>query len=74
MSTSNNLQHTMKKLIRLELEKCRSDLWPNVCEMIATKKGYHRIEARILRHAANEGMPIGSAIALIEQEFAHAQD
>ena len=61
----------MKKLIKIELEKCNSKLWPNVCEMKTTPEGYKRIENMVMDYAANEGMPIGSALALIEQEFTH---
>ena len=39
--------------------------------MQSTPKGYARIEEMIIRYVAKEGMPIGSAIALIEQELAH---
>ncbi len=64
----------MQKLIKIELEKCNAKLWPNVCEMKTTTKGYEQLEKMIIEYAANEGMPIGSAIAQIEQEFAHAQE
>lgn len=64
---------TLKQLIRLELNRCDPLLWPNVCEMIATDEGYHRIENMILRYAAQEALQVGSSIALIEQEFAHAK-
>ncbi len=61
----------LKKLIKLELKDCDSGRWPNVCEMQSTAEGYQRIEEAIIRYVAKEGMPIGSAIALIEQEMAH---
>jgi hypothetical protein len=41
--------------------------------MKSTSKGYNRLEKMIIDYAANEGMPIGSAIALIEQEFTHTK-
>lgn len=64
---------TIKKLIKIELSRCNPHLWPNVCELQGTQEGYRRIEEMVIRYAADEGMPIGSAIALIEQEFAHAK-
>ncbi|HEY9084059.1 MAG TPA: hypothetical protein VIN73_12045 [Vicingaceae bacterium] len=42
--------------------------------MQSTEKGYARIEEMIIRYAAKEAMPIGAAIALIEQELAHIED
>ena len=69
----NNLNE-LKELIREELKDCDDKKWPYVCEMQSTEKGYARIEEMIIRYAAKEAMPIGSAIALIEQELAHIED
>lgn len=72
--TDDQQRHTkMKKLIRIELDKCNDGLWPHVCELKTTPQGYQRIESMVMDYAAKEGMPIGSALALIEQEFAHAK-
>lgn len=73
MKDTTNRTATIKKLIKIELEKCNDKAWPHVCEMKTTQEGYQRIEKMIINYAANEGMPIGSAIALIEQEFTHAK-
>lgn len=73
MNTDKDKIAAIKKLIKMELDQCQSDLWPNVCQLKSSEQGYHRIEDMILNYAAEEGMPIGSAIALIEQEFAHAK-
>lgn len=73
MEQNTDRAATMQKLIRIELQKCNSKLWPNVCEMKTTQEGYNRIEKMVIDYAANEGMPIGSALALIEQEFTHAK-
>ncbi|MBQ21701.1 MAG: hypothetical protein CMD31_13180 [Flavobacteriales bacterium] len=64
----------LKALIREELKDCDNNKWPHVCELQSTEKGYARIEEMIIRYAAKEAMPIGSAIALIEQELAHIED
>ena len=61
----------LKKLIRLELSECDAEKWPNTCALQSTPEGYARIESLIIRHVAKEGMPIGSAIAFIEQELTH---
>ena len=61
----------LKKLIRLELSECNAEKWPNTCALQSTSEGYARVEAMIIRHVAKEGMPIGSAIAFIEQELTH---
>lgn len=71
MATSNETISKLKKLIKIELEDCNNELWPNVCLMQSTPRGYRRIEEMIIRLVAKEAMPIGSAIALIEQEFTH---
>lgn len=70
MAKNSSIQE-LKKLIQLELQECDSNKWQYVCEMQSTSKGYARIEEMIIRYIAKEGMPIGSAIALIEQELAH---
>ncbi len=62
----------LKKLIKLELKDCDGSRWPHVCEMQSTEKGYLRIEEMIIRYVARERMPIGSAVALIEQEMSHS--
>ena len=36
-----------------------------------TDNGKAKLEDMIIRYVAEEGMPIGSAIALIEQELSH---
>ncbi len=69
-TVKENIQE-LRKLIKIELEDCNAELWPFVCEMQSTEKGYARIEETIIRLVAKEAMPIGSAIALIEQEMAH---
>ena len=61
----------LRKLIKIELQDCNVELWPFVCEMQSTEKGYARVEETIIDLVAKEAMPIGSAIALIEQEMAH---
>lgn len=63
----------LKKLIDIELKECKVDLWPGVCKMQSTQQGKTRLHEMIIRYAA-EGMPIGSAIALIEQELAHQEE
>lgn len=70
--TTNNLNE-LKELIKEELKDCDDNKWPHVCEMQSTEKGYARIEEMIIRYVAKEAMPIGSAIALIEQELAHQE-
>ena len=71
LGIKNSSIQELKKLIQLELQECDSNKWQYVCEMQSTPKGYARIEEMIIRYVAKEGMPIGSAIALIEQELAH---
>jgi hypothetical protein len=63
----------LRKLIKLELKDCDGERWPHVCKMQSNEKGYQRIEEMIIRHVAKERMPIGSAIAHIEQELAHSE-
>ncbi len=62
----------LKKLIKLELKDCDGNRWPKVCEMQSTEKGYLRIEEMIIRYVAQDQMPIGSAVALNEQEMTHS--
>lgn len=73
MSNDNNQIEQLKRLIREELKDCNLVLWPKVCEMQSTPKGLSRLEEMIIRNVANEGMGIGSAIALIEQELSHIE-
>lgn len=71
MAHTNQIEQ-MKALINEELKDCNYAKWPNVCSMQGTEKGLARLQEMIIRLcAAEEGMSIGSAIALIEQEMAH---
>lgn len=73
MATAKDNIKELRKLIKIELQDCDAKKWPFVCEMQSTEKGYARIEEMIIRYVAKEAMPIGSAIALIEQEMTHQQ-
>lgn len=71
MAHTNQIEQ-MKALINEELKDCSYARWPNVCSMQSTEKGLARLHDTIIRLCATEeGMTIGSAIALIEQEMAH---
>ena len=63
----------LKELISEELQECNSSLWPKVCELQTTVVGRNKLDEMIIRYIADEGMNIGSAIALIEQELAHSE-
>ena len=63
----------LKKLIRIELADCNEEIWPKVCAMQNTPVGYARLEEWIIRYVAKEAMPIGAAIAHLEQELTHQQ-
>ena len=71
MANDNNQIEELKQLIHGEMKECNRFLWPKVCEMQSTDKGMARLEDMIIRYVAEEGMQIGSAIALIEQELSH---
>ena len=73
MATAKENIEELQKLLKIELEDCNAEQWPFVCEMQSTEKGYARIEEMVIRLVAEEAMPIGSAIALMEQEMAHEQ-
>lgn len=61
----------LKKAIREEIGECDPIVWGKLCELRATSQGYEKIEEMVIRLVAKEGMPIGSALALIEQELEH---
>ena len=63
----------IKQLIQEELEGCNHSLWPKVCEMQSTEKGLTKLEEMIIRYVGEDGMGIGSAIAIIEQELSHIE-
>ncbi|MGQ0827892.1 MAG: hypothetical protein ACT4ON_05815 [Bacteroidota bacterium] len=71
MANENDQINELKQLINGELKDCNRFLWPKVCEMQSTDKGRAKLEDMIIRYVAEEGMQIGSAIALIEQELSH---
>ncbi|MFY9308615.1 MAG: hypothetical protein WAQ28_06120 [Bacteroidia bacterium] len=71
MANENDQIKELKQLINGELKDCNRFLWPKVCEMQSTDKGRAKLEDMIIRYVAEEGMQIGSAIALIEQELSH---
>jgi hypothetical protein len=67
----NALIEKLKKAIHEEIGECDPLVWGKLCELRATKQGYEKIEEMVIRMVAKEGMPIGSALALIEQELEH---
>ncbi|MBI3519514.1 MAG: hypothetical protein HY062_09190 [Bacteroidetes bacterium] len=71
MANDSNKIEELRGLINEELKECSRFLWPRVCEMQSTDKGKNKLEEMIIRYVAEEGMNIGSAIALIEQELSH---
>lgn len=71
MANETNKIEELKNLIGDELKECNRFLWPKVCEMQSTEKGKAKLEEMIIRYVAEEGMDIGFAIALIEQELSH---
>ena len=71
MAEDNNQIEELRQLIHTELKDCNRFLWPKTCEMQSTDKGRAKLEDMIIRYVAEEGMQIGSAIALIEQELSH---
>ena len=73
MNNEPNQIQELKELIHEELKDCNHILWPKVCEMQSTPKGLAKLEEMIIRYVAQEGMGLGSAIALIEQELSHIE-
>jgi hypothetical protein len=73
MKTEHDPLKDLKTLINEELLECDSSLWPKVCELQTTPVGKSKLDEMIIRYVAEEGMSIGSAIALIEQELAHSE-
>lgn len=71
MANDNNQIQELRNLISDELKECSRILWPKVCEMQSTEKGRIKLEDMIIHYVAEDGMGIGSAIALIEQELSH---
>jgi len=71
MATDQNLVTELKALIGEELKDCNHLLWPKVCELQSTEKGREKLDKMIITLIANDGMDIGSAIALVEQELSH---
>ena len=75
MQRENDL-HDLNQLSRLidkELSKCSSQHWPEICRLSATEAGRAEVIRRITLLALEEGMPPSSAMALLEQDFSHAQ-
>ena len=73
MKTQGTTLDDIKLLIAEELKECNYTLWPKVCELQTTETGKLKLTEMIVRYIAEEGMGIGSAIAHIEQELAHAE-
>lgn len=66
-----DIEKKLKKAIAEELGNCNPKLWAEICELRTTEEGYAKIERMVVHYVATEGMPIGSALALIEQELEH---
>lgn len=67
----SDLEEKLKEAIKAELGECDTKLFPSICELRTTDEGYAKVERMIVKYVAVDGMPIGSAIALIEQELGH---
>jgi len=65
------LINELKEAIKNEIGECDPIVWGKLCELRATKQGYQRIEEMVIRMVAIEGMKVGSALAIIEQELGH---
>jgi hypothetical protein len=65
------LINDLKEAIKNEIGECDPIVWGKLCELRATKQGYQRIEEMVIRMVATEGMKVGSALAIIEQELGH---
>ena len=63
----------LKALIKEELATCNHKSFPKVCDLQSTENGYDRVENMIVVLVAKEAMPIGAAIAHIEQELSHSE-
>jgi len=61
----------LRSRVKEELDNCNSRLWPTLCKLKGSPEGYEKIERMVIEYVAKEAMPIGSAIALIEQEMQH---
>jgi len=68
---NNKLIAELKEAIKNEIGECDPIVWGKLCELRATEKGYQRIEEMVIRMVAAEGMKVGSALAIIEQELGH---
>jgi hypothetical protein len=53
----------LKEVIAKELGNCNESLWPKLCELRQSEKGYGQIEDMVIRYVA---------IAFVEQELQHA--
>ena len=73
MKTERNALDDIKQFIKEELKECNASLWPKVCELQTTELGQLKLAEMVIRYIADEGMSIGSAIALIEQELSHLE-
>jgi len=69
----NALVEKLKTEINKELQDCDPKLWPMTCKMRADDEGYEKIEKMIILYVSKEAMPVGAAIALIEQELQHGK-
>lgn len=74
MAKDKNQIKELRGLINEELKDCNHIHWPHVCEMQNTPKSLEKLQDMIIRIVAADGMGIGSAIALVEQELAHIPD
>jgi hypothetical protein len=73
MKTERNALDDIQQFVKEELKECNAALWPKVCELQTTELGRLKLAEMVIRYIADEGMSIGSAIALIEQELSHLE-
>lgn len=64
----------LKDLIRLFVENCTADTTPQICRVSQSTEGYIMIEESIIKKCIATGMPVGSAMAELDNELERAYE
>lgn len=71
MEDRNQDLASLARLTEVELADCGPENWPHLCRLKSTPEGLEKIKSHVLRLCESEGIPVGTALALLEQDFTH---
>ena len=65
----DNLIQEFKNQLKIELKACGTGIFPQICKMNETDRGFEEIFKNVYKIVSETGMSIGSALAQYESSL-----